>query len=204
MLLLFISDISLTQDKEVGDGTTSVAVFASELLKEAEKLVNMRIHPQIIASGYRRALKIAQDSLYKASNESGDHLRDDLLKIARTTLGSKILSQHSEHFSQLAVDAILRLKGRANLDSIQIIKKLGGSMEDSYLDEGFLLEKKPGMYQPQRVENAKILLANTPMDTDKIKVFGSRVRVDSVAKVAEIEAAEREKMKNKVSLISLR
>lgn len=84
------------------------------------------------------------------------------------------------------------------MDAIQVIKKLGGSMEDSYLDEGFLLEKKPGIYQPQRIENAKILLANTPMDTDKVKVFGSRVRVDSVAKVAEMEMAEREKMKEKV------
>lgn len=92
----------------------------------------------------------------------------------------------------------MRLKGSDNLDSIQVIKKLGGSMDDSYLDEGFLLEKKPGMFQPQRIENAKILIANTPMDTDKVKVFGSRVRVDSVAKVAEIEAAEREKMKQKV------
>lgn len=90
------------------------------------------------------------------------------MKIARTTLGSKILSQHSEHFSLLAVDAILRLKGSDNLDAIQVIKKLGGSMDDSYLDEGFLLEKKPGMYQPQRIENAKILIANTPMDTDKV------------------------------------
>lgn len=129
-----------------------------------------------------------------------DHLRDDLLKIARTTLGSKILSQHSEHFSRLAVDAIMRLKGSDNLDAIQVIKKLGGSMDDSYLDEGFLLEKKPGMYQPQRIEKAKILIANTPMDTDKVKVFGSRVRVDSVAKVAEIEAGEREKMKQKVGI----
>ncbi|KAI6227919.1 CCT-beta [Aphelenchoides besseyi] len=194
-------DISLTQDKEVGDGTTSVAVFAAELLREAEKLVAMRVHPQVIASGYRRALIIAQEALLKASTPSGDNLREDLLKIARTTLGSKILSQHSEHFSRLAVDAILRLKGANNLDAIQIIKKLGGSMDDSYLDEGFLLEKKPGMYQPQRIEKAKILIANTPMDTDKVKVFGSRVRVDSVAKVAEIEAAEREKMRNKVKKI---
>lgn len=194
-------EISLTQDKEVGDGTTSVAIFASELLKEAEKLINMRVHPQVIASGYRRALTIAQSALFKASVPSGDNLREDLLKIARTTLGSKILSQHSEHFSQLAVDAIMRLKGSDNLDAIQVIKKLGGSMDDSYLDEGFLLEKKPGMYQPQRIENAKILIANTPMDTDKVKVFGTRVRVDSVAKVAEIEAAERDKMKQKVKKI---
>jgi T-complex protein 1 subunit beta len=74
-------------------------------------------------------------------------------------------------------------------------------LEDSFLDEGFLLNKKPGTHQPQRVENAKILIANTPMDTDKIKVFGSRVRVENVAKVAEIELAEKEKMKDKVDLI---
>lgn len=122
------------------------------------------------------------------------------MKIAKTSLGSKILSQHSEHFSNLAVDAVLRLGEQASLDSIQIIKKLGGSMEDSYLEEGFLLEKKPGMYQPQKIEDAKILIANTPMDTDKIKVFGSRIKVDSIAKVAELEQAEKDKMKEKVRI----
>merc|ERR1712168_1104512 len=58
----------------------------------------------------------------------------------------------------------------------------GGSLDDSFLDEGFLLNKKPSMHQPQKVENAKILIANTPMDTDKIKVFGSRVKVDKICK----------------------
>ena len=95
----------------------------------------------------------------------------------------------------------MRLRGSGNLDAIQIIKKLGGSLADSYLDEGFLLDKKPGLNQPRRIENAKILIANTPMDTDKIKVFGSRVKVDSVAKVAELELAEKEKMKEKVEKI---
>lgn len=66
---------------------------------------------------------------------------------------------------------------------------------------GFLLDKKPGLHQPKRIENAKILIANTPMDTDKIKVFGSRVRVDSMAKIAELEVAEKEKMKDKVAKI---
>merc|ERR1712126_149036 len=121
--------------------------------------------------------------------------------IARTTLSSKILVQHKEHFANLAVNAGLRLKGSGNLDAIQIIKKLGGGLDDSFLDEGFLLDKKVGNNQPKRIENAKILIANTAMDTDKIKVFGSRVRVDSVAKVAELELAEKEKMKDKVNLI---
>ncbi len=123
------------------------------------------------------------------------------MNIARTTLSSKILQQHKDLFSNLAVDAVLRLKGSGNLDAIQIIKKLGGNLADSYLDQGFLLDKKPGINQPRRVENAKILIANTPMDTDKIKVFGSRVKVDSVAKVAELELAEKEKMKEKVEKI---
>uniref|UniRef100_A0A0N5ARP7 T-complex protein 1 subunit beta n=1 Tax=Syphacia muris TaxID=451379 RepID=A0A0N5ARP7_9BILA len=194
-------DISMTQDSEVGDGTTSVAVLASELLKEAEKMVAMRIHPQVIISGYRKGLKVAQDALRASAKVSKDSIESDLMKIARTTLGSKILNQHKEHFAELAVDAVMRLKGSSSLEAIQIIKKLGGSLEDSYLDEGFLLEKRPGMYQPKRIENARILIANTPMDTDKVKVFGSRVRVESVAKVAELELAEKEKMKEKVNKI---
>uniref|UniRef100_A0A914HJC1 T-complex protein 1 subunit beta n=1 Tax=Globodera rostochiensis TaxID=31243 RepID=A0A914HJC1_GLORO len=178
-------DISLTQDKEVGDGTTSVTVFAAELLREAEVMVGQRIHPQVIVSGYRKAVRVAKDALEKVAQTSGEHLRDDLLKIAKTSLGSKILSQHSEHFAKLAVDAVLRLGPNGALDSIQ----------------GFLLEKKPGMYQPQRIEDAKILIANSSMDQDKIKVFGSRIRVDSVAKIAELEQAEKDKMKQKVEKI---
>jgi T-complex protein 1 subunit beta len=73
--------------------------------------------------------------------------------------------------------------------------------QDSYLEEGFILNKKIGVGQPKRMTKAKILIANTPMDTDKIKIFGSRVRVDSMAKVAEIEAAEKDKMKAKVEKI---
>lgn len=93
------------------------------------------------------------------------------------------------------------MKGSGELNAIQIIKKTGGVLEDSFLDEGFLLDKKPGIHQPKRIENAKILIANTPMDTDKIKVFGSHVKVDSMAKIAELEVAEKEKMKDKVNKI---
>jgi T-complex protein 1 subunit beta len=59
-----------------------------------------------------------------------------LENIARTTLSSKVLSQDKIYFSKLVVDAVLRLKGSTNLESIQIIKKVGGRLVDSYLDEG--------------------------------------------------------------------
>ena len=134
-------------------------------------------------------------------SDNNEKFREDLMNIARTTLSSKILSQHKEHFAKLAVDAVVRLKGSGDLQAIQLIKKSGGTLEESFLDEGFLLDKKPGVHQPKRVENAKILIANTPMDTDKIKVFGSHIKVDSMAKIAELEAAEKEKMKDKVNKI---
>jgi len=197
-------DISKVQDDEVGDGTTSVTVLACELLREAEELVSSKIHPQTIIAGWRKATDAARKALEDSAldnSKNAAEFRKDLLNIARTTLSSKILQQHKDLYSNLAVDAVLRLRGSGNLDAIQIIKKLGGSLADSYLDEGFLLDKKPGLNQPRRIENAKILIANTPMDTDKIKVFGSRVKVDSVAKVAELELAEKEKMKEKVEKI---
>lgn len=197
-------DISKVQDDEVGDGTTSVAVLASELLREAEKLIAQKIHPQTIIYGWRKANKAAAAALENAAEDNSSNpekFREDLMNIARTTLSSKILVQHKEHFTELAVNAVFRLKGSGNLDAIQIIKKVGGSLDDSFLDEGFLLDKKIGSNQPKRIENARILIANTAMDADKIKVFGSRVRVDSVAKIAELELAEKEKMKEKVNLI---
>ncbi|XP_042057290.1 T-complex protein 1 subunit beta [Salvia splendens] len=197
-------DISKVQDDEVGDGTTSVVVLAGELLREAEKLVNSKIHPMTIISGYRMAAECALNALIEkvADNKlDADKFKSDLLKIAMTTLSSKILSQDKEHFGKLAVDAVMRLKGSTNLESIQIIKKPGGSLKDSFLDEGFILDKKIGVGQPKRIENAKILVANTAMDTDKVKIYGARVRVDSMAKVAEIEVAEKEKMREKVQKI---
>ena len=197
-------NISKVQDDEVGDGTTSVAVLAAELLREAEKLVDQKIHPQIIIEGYRIASQTALEALEKSAvNNSADskEFRKDLLSIARTTLSSKVLSQNRDHFAELAVNAVLRMQGSTDLTHIQIIKKAGGKLVDSYLDEGFILDKKFGVNQPRRVEKAKILVANTAMDTDKVKIFGARVKVESTGKLAELEKAEREKMKGKVERI---
>jgi T-complex protein 1 subunit beta len=127
--------------------------------------------------------------------------REDLTNIAKTTLSSKVLSTDKDYFAELAVSAVLRLKGSTDLDHIQIIKKPGGKLRDSYLDEGFILDKKISVNCPRKIENAKIMIANTSMDTDKIKIFGAKVKVDGTGKLAELERAEREKMKAKVAKI---
>ncbi len=197
-------DIAKVQDDEVGDGTTSVAVFCGELLREAEKLIAQRIHPQTICRGWRLARDVARKALEASALDNGadeEKFREDLFNIARTTLSSKLLTHDKDYFSNLAVEAVLRLQKSGNLDYIQILKKPGGQLKDSYLESGFIMDKKIGVGQPKRIENAKILIANTSMDTDKIKIYGSRVRVDAMSKVAEIEEAEKDKMRGKCKKI---
>lgn len=197
-------NIAKVQDDEVGDGTTSVTVLGAELLREAEKLVDQKIHPQTIIEGFRIARDRSIEALDRVAVDNAankQQFRADLINIAKTTLSSKILSQDKEQFAELAVDAVLRLNGLTNLNNIQIIKKSGGKMSDSYLDEGFILEKRFGINQPKKITNAKILVANTSLDTDKVKIFGAKFKVDSTLKLAELEKAEKLKMKEKIEKI---
>jgi T-complex protein 1 subunit beta len=197
-------DISKTQDAEVGDGTTTVAVLAGELLREAEMLVQQRIHPQLIIAGWRKATEVARKVLCEIAMDNFDDaeaFRRDLKNIAMTTLSSKLLKSERELFANLAVDSVLRLKGSTNLDYIKLIKKAGGTLADSYLADGFILQKKISIGCEKTKENPRIMIANTQMDTDKIKILGSKVKVDSIMKVAEIEEAEKQKMKRKIDKI---
>lgn len=197
-------DISKTQDDEVGDGTTTVAVLAGELLREAELLIQQKIHPQIIIKGWRLAVAQARKTLLDLAwdnNTDNEAFRKDLENVVGTTLSSKLLVQEKDHFIALAVDSVIRLKGSEDLKLIQVIKKAGGNLKDSFLADGFILEKKISNGSVRALENPRIMVANTSMDYDKIKIFGSKVKVDSIEKVAEIEAAEREKMRRKVDKI---
>lgn len=201
-----IIEISKTQDDEVGDGTTSVVVLAGELLREAERLINKNVHPQVIIDGWREASEVAKEALSACCVDNSKDpvkFKNDLKNIANTTLSSKILGHgYAGFFSDLAVDAVLRLKGNTDLQMIHIIKKLGAGLEDSFLDSGFILEKKIGVGQPKRIEKARILIANTPMDNDKIKIFGATVEADSPEEHAAIEKAERERMNAKCEKIN--
>lgn len=197
-------DISKTQDEEVGDGTTTVAVLAGELLREADKLVQQKIHPQIIIQGWRKAAEVSRKVLTEMAMDNfqdEEAFKQDLKNIAMTTLSSKLLKSERELFANLAVDSVLRLKGSTNLDYIKLIKKAGGTLADSYLADGFILQKQIATGCDKIKENPRIMVANTQMDTDKIKILGSRVKVDSIMKIAEIEEAEKQKMKNKIDKI---
>ena len=111
-----------------------MTVLAGELLREAEKLIQLRIHPMVIIDGWRRATAVARAALEASSLDHGADpvaFREDLLNIARTTLSSKLLTHEKDQFAQLAVDAVMRIKSTLNLEQIQIIKRSGGSLKAS-------------------------------------------------------------------------
>ncbi|CXI00403.1 T-complex protein 1 subunit beta, putative [Plasmodium berghei] len=197
-------DVSMQQDNKCGDGTTGVVVLAAEMLRNAEILVENKIHPQIICDGFRMALEAARKSLKESCfchDMHSDVFREDLLRIARTTLSSKLLTHEKNHFAELAVNAIMRIKDNLNLDLIHIIKKSGGTIKESYLEDGFILEKKIGINQPKSLTNCNVMIANTPMDTDKVKIYGTKVNVHSFEDIQDLENEEKIKMKKKVESI---
>jgi len=192
-----IVELSQAQDAEVGDGTTSVAVLAGQLLHEAEALINQGIHPQTIIQGFREATTIATKALENSSqnhSSDSDAFRKDLVNVACTTLNSKVLAMERDLFAEIAVKAVERLNDPSRIDAISIIKISGGALRDSELVDGLILKCEFGIGQPTKIEDAKILIANTPMDTDKIKINGAKIETDSPDQLAQIEAAERKKM----------
>jgi len=197
---IIIRDICSVQDEEIGDGTTTVCCLVGELVQEAKRLVSVKINPQIIIQGYRDAAREALKVIEKNSFNNSFNLElfcSDLLNVAKTTLSSKVIFSNKEHFSRIALKAALKLRGSTDIKRIQIIKKRGGSLRDSFFEDGYILPKKMGNNQPKRLHNAKILIANTSMDSDKIKIFGAKVKVKTIARLAQIEIGEQNRILEK-------
>jgi T-complex protein 1 subunit alpha len=161
-----LGDLAQIQDKEVGDGTTSVVILAAELLRRATQLIKNKVHPTTVISGYRMALK-----------EAIKHIKDDLViqidpndtellkKVAETSLSSKLIGPESKFFSDIVVKAITNVKtgsgatAKYPVKNINILKTHGKSVTESRLIEGYALESaRGGMGMPLTVTNAKIAL----------------------------------------------
>ena len=142
-------EIAKAVDNEVGDGTTSSVVFAGALLEKAEDLINKNVHPSVIVDGYdaasEQALKLLQKIAVKVNLED----KELLIKIARTSMYSKLVSEDSPILSQIAVDAIRQVAEKVDggslsidLDNIKVEKKAGGSIHDTKLIKGMILDKE--------------------------------------------------------------
>jgi len=167
-------EVAKTQDDEVGDGTTTAVVLAGELLKKAENLLEQDVHPTVIAHGYRMAADKAQEILRDIAIDVRADDIDMLKKIADTAMTGKGAEAAKEKLCDLVVKAVTMIAdedGTVNTDYAKVEKKVGGSIEDSDIIEGVVIDKErvhPGM--PKVVKDAKILLLNAPVEFKKTEV----------------------------------
>ncbi|WFD31101.1 T-complex protein 1 subunit delta [Malassezia sp. CBS 17886] len=178
-------DLASSQDVEAGDGTTSVVVVAGSLLGASEKLLAKGIHPQIVAESFQHAVAKAVEFLGDISMPVNLSDREALLRAATTSLSSKVVSQYSSVLAPIAVDAVLRLvdpgvvagqsatKGAASdmvdLRDIRVVKKVGGTIDDTELVDGLVLEQNAVTSSggPSRMEKAKIGVCQFQLSSPK-------------------------------------
>mmetsp|Transcript_100110 Transcript_100110/g.223511 ORF Transcript_100110/g.223511 Transcript_100110/m.223511 type:complete len:529 (+) Transcript_100110:67-1653(+) len=156
-------ELSKAQDVEAGDGTTSVVVIAGALLHAAQKLLTKGIHPQTITEAFLQAVEKAEEVLESVAVPVRLDNREQLLQSASTSLNSKVVSQNSEMLAPIAVDAVLKVINpltatNVDLSDIRLVKKLGGTIEDSELVNGLVLPQKISNAAggPRRIKDAKI------------------------------------------------
>ena len=178
-------EVAKTQDNEVGDGTTTVVVLSGELLGKAEELIEKNVHPTIIIDGYKKAAEKALEILDQIALKIDPTDKEFLMKVAMTSMASKLVAEHREYLAKLAVEAILQVAEkteegyRIDVDDVKVEKKPGESLTDTKLIKGIVIDKEvvhPGM--PKRIENAKIALLNCPLEIEKTE-FDAKINIDS-------------------------
>ncbi|KAL9934591.1 hypothetical protein V8E36_006366 [Tilletia maclaganii] len=199
--------LSKSQDDEIGDGTTGVVVLAGALLEQAEGLIDRGIHPMRIADGYDRACAIAVAELEKVADRIEFSKTDveELMKVAKTCLGSKIVSKASDKFARIAVDAVLSVADLARRDvDFELIKmdgKVGGSLEDTALVQGVVIDKDMSHPQmPREVKDARIAILTCPFEPPRPKTK-HKLDIDSVEEYRKLEEYERYKFEEMIQRV---
>ena len=201
-------ELSRSQDDEIGDGTTGVVVLAGALLDQALELIEKGIHPIKIANGFDEACKIACQQLDNIADDihiSADSSDANLLKAAKTSLGSKIVSKSHDQFSQMAVDAVLAVadfeRKDVDFELIKIESKVGGSIEDSSFIRGVLLEKDFSHPQmPKSVEDCRIAILTCPLEPPKPKTK-HKLEISTAEEFKLLQEYEQEKFQEMINKI---
>jgi len=171
-----IVEVAKTQDDEVGDGTTTAAVLAGELLKKAEDLIEQDVHPTVIASGYRMASEKAGEILDSLAKKVTISDKELLINIAETAMTGKGAEASKEVLAEIAVQAVTSIADESNgctadMDNIKVEKKVGASVDKSELIKGMIIDKeRVHTNMPKKVENAKIALINTAIELKETEV----------------------------------
>ncbi|HUI24230.1 MAG TPA: thermosome subunit beta [Nitrososphaerales archaeon] len=200
-------EVSKTTDNEVGDGTTSAVVLAGALLEKAEELLDKDVHPTVIVDGYSKAAKKAMEALEDVAEKVSPDNKDWLVKVARTSMQTKLVFKEAEELAQLVVDATLAVaekvdRGyRVDIDNVKVEKKPGGSLKDTKLIQGIILDKEvvhSGM--PKAVEKAKIALVSAPFEIEKTE-FDAKLNINDPSMMKKFLDEETKMLKGMVDKI---
>ncbi len=201
-------EIAKTTDSEVGDGTTSAVVLAGALITKAEELVNKGVHPTIIVDGYAKSADKALDILENIAIKIDPTDKTWLTKIATTSMQTKLVSEDAPHLSKLIVDAITQIAEKVgetyeiDLDNIKVEKKPGGSLSDTTLITGMVLDKEvvhSGM--PKSITNAKIALLNAALEIEKTEI-SAEIRISDPTQMKSFMDEENRLLKTMVEKVS--
>ena len=200
-------EISKATDNEVGDGTSSVVVLAGALIEKAEELINKDVHPTIIVDGYRKSALKSIEIFNQIAQKIDGGNKAELMKVAKTSMQTKLVSKESNELSEVVVNAALQVSESresglvVDIDDIKVEKKAGGSLRDTKLIKGIVLDKEVvhgGM--PKRVEKAKIALINSALEIEKTE-FDAKINISSPDQMKMFLEEENKMLKNMVDKI---
>jgi thermosome len=200
-----IVEVAKTQDDKVGDGTTTSVIIAGELLNLAQELMEQSVHPSIIFRGYRKALVKSIEILHELATKIDINDTDTLLKVAETSMNSKLITGVKNHFANIAVNAVTQIKEKRgektmiDLDQIQVIKKEGKSLIDTSLIKGIIVDKEivhPMM--PKSIKDAKIALISSSLEVEKTE-FDAEIRIQTPDQINKFIEEESNMLKSRVS-----
>ncbi|MEM2760784.1 MAG: thermosome subunit beta [Nitrososphaerales archaeon] len=178
-------EVAKSVDNEVGDGTTSAVVLAGALIEKAEELISQDVHPTIIVDGYRKGSTKAMEIMDKIAEKINPKDKSWLLKIANTSMQTKLVSKEARDLADAVTSAVLQIAEqvdgtyKVDIDDAKVEKKAGGSIRDTALVRGIVLDKEVvhgGM--PKRIEKAKLALLNAPLEIEKTE-FDAKISISS-------------------------
>ncbi len=199
-----IVEVAKTQDDKVGDGTTTSVIIAGELLNLAQELMEQSVHPTIIFRGYRKALMKSKEILQELATKIDINDKSTLMKVAETSMNSKLIAGAKSHFAKIAVDAVSQImedRGdhkNIDLDQIQIIKKVGKRLLDTKSIDGIIVDKEvvhPMM--PKILKNAKIALIDSALEVEKTE-FDAEIRIQTPDQINQFLTEEANMLKKRV------
>ncbi|TLY06054.1 MAG: thermosome subunit [Thaumarchaeota archaeon] len=202
-------EISKATDNEVGDGTTSVVIIAGALIEKAEELIDKDVHPTVIVDGYRKSAAKAIEVLNSIATKVHGNEKQELIRVAKTSMQTKLVSRQADLLADIVVRAAMQVAEKStdsgykvDIDNVKVEKKAGGSIHDTTLIQGIVLDKEVvHTAMPKKIEEAKIALINSALEIEKTE-FDAKINISSPDQMQKFLDEETRMLKSMVDKIT--